>query len=344
MPEMSEDRRLLAVTGLSELAERVYLFVVHHGRTLPDDVVERFDVTADEAVERLEELRVLGLVSRASDTERYAAVDPRVALGAATERAAAQVQLVRERIPLLADEYERSFAGSSGAHRSQIISDVGEVAGWFVRLQHLAKHELLVFDRPPYASVSQEPLTGEVIERGVTWRAVYSADSFDDPEDWEAAQRLAERGEQGRVVAEVPVKLVIADRTTAMVSLSVDGLSFEALVTDAAPLVQLLCLTFETYWERGLPLSVAATDGVPTTDGETSATVAARPTRASRAATSDEQALLALIGAGLTDEVIAARLGLSVRTLRRRSQRLMAELGAANRFQAGVEAARRGWV
>jgi DNA-binding NarL/FixJ family response regulator len=66
--------------------------------------------------------------------------------------------------------------------------------------------------------------------------------------------------------------------------------------------------------------------------------------RPAAAPTREQQAILALIGAGLTDEVIAARLGISVRSLRRRSQRLMYEVGADNRFQLGVEAARRGWV
>jgi len=47
---------------------------------------------------------------------------------------------------------------------------------------------------------------------------------------------------------------------------------------------------------------------------------------------------------GMKDEAIARQLGMSPRTLRRRSQELLAELGAGNRFQAGVEAARRGWI
>ncbi len=46
----------------------------------------------------------------------------------------------------------------------------------------------------------------------------------------------------------------------------------------------------------------------------------------------------------MKDEAAARHLGISVRSLRRRSHDLLVELGADNRFQAGVEAARRGWV
>jgi DNA-binding NarL/FixJ family response regulator len=48
--------------------------------------------------------------------------------------------------------------------------------------------------------------------------------------------------------------------------------------------------------------------------------------------------------AGATDEVIARKLGIGLRTVRRRIASLMTELGVDTRFQAGVEAVRRGWL
>ena len=41
---------------------------------------------------------------------------------------------------------------------------------------------------------------------------------------------------------------------------------------------------------------------------------------------------------------VARNLGLSLRTVRRRIAALMNDLGVDTRFQAGVEAARRGWL
>jgi DNA-binding NarL/FixJ family response regulator len=54
--------------------------------------------------------------------------------------------------------------------------------------------------------------------------------------------------------------------------------------------------------------------------------------------------LLALLLAGLKDDAIARQLGLSTRTMRRRMKHLLDLLGADNRFQAGVQATRRGWI
>ncbi|MEZ5193006.1 MAG: hypothetical protein R2734_11170 [Nocardioides sp.] len=46
----------------------------------------------------------------------------------------------------------------------------------------------------------------------------------------------------------------------------------------------------------------------------------------------------------MTDEALARRLEVSPRTVRRIMAEVMSELGAASRFQAGVEAARRAWL
>ncbi|MFF5211733.1 LuxR family transcriptional regulator [Streptosporangium sp. NPDC000396] len=54
--------------------------------------------------------------------------------------------------------------------------------------------------------------------------------------------------------------------------------------------------------------------------------------------------VLRLAAQGVCDEMIARQLGVSVRTVRARFADAMAELGAQTRFQAGVEATRRGWL
>ena len=64
------------------------------------------------------------------------------------------------------------------------------------------------------------------------------------------------------------------------------------------------------------------------------------PTCAATSPTSTPEAreILRALGAGLTDEAAARRLGVSLRTYRRRVAELMATLDADSRFQAGVRA------
>ncbi|MBD0746961.1 hypothetical protein BG418_02455 [Streptomyces sp. CBMA152] len=60
---------------------------------------------------------------------------------------------------------------------------------------------------------------------------------------------------------------------------------------------------------------------------------------------SEEQLeLLGLLAEGLKDEAIARRLGVHVHTARRRITRLLHDLDADTRFQAGARATLRGWL
>ncbi len=94
------------------------------------------------------------------------------------------------------------------------------------------------------------------------------------------------------------------------------------LVVRTPVLVLAMREMFELLWSRAVP--------VPPADGE---------------GVADEPALiLALLAAGAKDEAIARHLRLSLRTVRRRVAALMDQLGASTRFQAGIEAARRGLV
>jgi DNA-binding CsgD family transcriptional regulator len=346
---MGGEQGLLGAVGLSPLSEQVYLFAVHRGRTMIEDVAQAFDIDVDTAAAILDELRDIGLIALPEvPGGAYAPVDPEIALGAVVDRLSAQAAVLRDRIPALVEQFRNGESVDHEVPMTLVLTDPVEVASWYARLQHQAKTEMLTFDRPPYISLGMEPLQVNTIARGVSWRVVYAAESFARADAWDETVRMSEQGEQARVASSLPFKVVVVDRSIALLGLRLDGASVESMVTESPPLVRLLVDTFEFYWARALPLAPggasttaeireALTGSEPAVPVSPAATASAPPTR-------EQQAILALIGAGLTDEVIAARLGLSVRSLRRRSQRLMHDLGADNRFQLGVRAARRGWV
>ena len=73
--------------------------------------------------------------------------------------------------------------------------------------------------------------------------------------------------------------------------------------------------------------------------------LAAAPHRRRRGLpTRRDQTILALLAAGAPDATIARQTGVSQRTVERRVRALMDRLGAGTRFQAGVQAARRGLI
>lgn len=138
-------------------------------------------------------------------------------------------------------------------------------------------------------------------------------------------RRLLEDGAQIRTVGQVPQASFVFDRSLAIV-LALPGPGDNAepaarRIRDAN-VVQFLVEMFDQLWQDASPYEA----NVPGYAG---------------AADDLQRTIARLMAQGLTDDAVARRLGMSVRTCRRHIAALLRELDAVSRFQAGVRAARR---
>ena len=163
-------------------------------------------------------------------------------------------------------------------------------------------------------------VVASAIASGRRSRAIYPVRALREAHDVLLARARA--GEQLRVIPDLPTRMFVLGSTHAVV-LEPLGLADEPrILVRQRALVEALTMLFELMWVRAAP--------VPEMDfGE------ARPDL--------RRFLLQQLAAG-ADEQIARKLGLSLRTVRRRVADLLIDLGFDTRFQAGVEAARRGWL
>ncbi|WKD36667.1 helix-turn-helix transcriptional regulator [Streptomyces xanthophaeus] len=163
-----------------------------------------------------------------------------------------------------------------------------------------------------------------LLERGVAVRTVTDRRGTDFPDRAQELIALTGLGLQARIGQSLPTALVLVDRRTCLLpplpgnDEAGDG---AALVFGDRLLHRAALPLFESLWARATPL------GSP--DGPI---------------TADQRELLGLLASGLKDETIARRLGVHVHTVRRRITRMLEELDADTRFQAGVQAAIRGWL
>ncbi len=245
---------------------------------------------------------------------------------AAQER---HVGLLRERFRTLsggqvfAGVEGRGYPGIEILHSRDALRDriLGEVAA--------AQRELLWFDHPPrvFAAQDDEPHSllrtrRKRIAMGVRCRTLYQDGHLGHPEH--GAQTPGAAGAEARGVDRLPLRMLICDRRVAVVPLDrAEDEQGATLVLHASGLLTALVSVFEILWDSAVP--------APSDPGRDELNAAERET-------------LALLSAGLPDEAIARELGVSRRTVVRRSSVLMQRLGASSRFQAGVQAARRGWV
>jgi DNA-binding CsgD family transcriptional regulator len=141
-------------------------------------------------------------------------------------------------------------------------------------------------------------------------------------------------GVQVRVVDSLPIKLILADAELALVPLTATpGGEPGAVLLHRTGLLAAMDALVEIVWRHAHPLDVSAA-------GEVTDHAGAGPD----GPTELDRRILALLLAGLTDQVVAAQLDLSLRTLQRRLRHLMDLAGVETRMQLGWHAARHGWT
>ncbi|MFC8666657.1 DUF6879 family protein [Streptomyces sp. NPDC057199] len=176
---------------------------------------------------------------------------------------------------------------------------------------------------------ASQPLCEELAKRGVVMRSIYLDSVYNDPATVEHLRWLHSHGDQVRTTASLPSRMLLFDRTHAVLPIDPDASAAGALVLRGKGVIATLCELFDRVWESALPFSGGRPQPRERGDEELSG---------------QEQAVLRLLGEGLTDEVVARKLGVSVRTGRRITAELMGRLGARSRFQAGLRAAQLGWL
>ena len=164
-------------------------------------------------------------------------------------------------------------------------------------------------------------LLAEAIATGRRSRAIYPARAL--AEAPEALATRARLGERVRIMSEVPTRMFILGDAHAVLPEPIGFTDDPRVHVRQRSVVAALTLWFELLWSRAAPVPDLEAAG-------------ARP--------EGRQFILEQLMAGATDEVIARKLGISLRTVRRRVAELMSDLGVDTRFQAGVEAVRRGWL
>lgn len=304
---------------------RVYRALIQHGVSRPEQLANHLDRPCDAVETALAELAKADAVIRVGDG--WEAQAP----GLVTAELLRDEEARRERLWAAGAELDRIFhlarRDVRGAHDLQTVDDPHALIALTAQLQERATEEIRWLDRPPYRSrpadfEAQERLQERRMAAGLRYRTVYHQAVYDDPALFASMATMVDLGEDARVLSDLPVKLMIADDHTALLvpdpgNAGVTG----TLVVHAPALLTALAGVFETLWTLAVPL----------TSGESPLS-------------REDRTIISLMAAGVTDDSIGRKLDLSRRTVVRRIAALMHRLGATTRFQAGVQAAHRGWL
>lgn len=321
--------------GLDALSESVYRLLLVHPQDGPAQIAERLACPEADVRGCLERLADLALVRPPGAGGRWRALNPEAGLAALlarqeAEAARRQAELDRSRgaMASLMAEFSRARQ-SSPPSGVEIISSLQEVRDRLEQLAGDAVAEVLSFapggPQPAAVMEASRALDRQSLERGVRMRTVFLDSVRNDQATVQYAQWLGGLGGTVRTVPSLPLRMIIADGTTAVVPLDPGNSDRGAVLLRSPGVITALRALFEQVWEHAKPL------------GE-------EVQRDGYGLTGQERQLLRLLSDGLTDERAAQRLGVSLRTIRRMMAALMTRLDSRSRFQAGIKVAASGWL
>lgn len=319
---------MLESLGLDELAERTYQLMLSSPAMTLDKIAHQTGADPAEVRAAMDRLASLSLLRPPVDGgSPVQVISPEYGLEALLARQQAELverQHQIERSRAAAATLIARFAHLHGTREHPHVEHLIGVEAVRTRLAELVEHvrdELSALS-PGGAQTegnleAAKPLDERLLERGVRLRTLYVDSVRSHPPSVEYARWLNARGGQTRTVAALPLRMIITDRTSALLPANPERSEEGAVLLRGPGTVAALCALFDHLWVTGTPLM----ESVPV-DGEDLGR--------------QEREVLKLLAQGLTDEAVALRLGVSLRTTRRITAKLMERLGAKSRFQAGL--------
>ncbi|WP_162598621.1 helix-turn-helix transcriptional regulator [Nocardioides gilvus] len=323
--------RVLESLGLPSSSQRFYRQLRVADGLSVEEVAERLEMSPEELVDQMAPLVAVGVASLTDGTLRV--VPPQHAVGILLEREASALALGVERVASLVASVRLLGSGSAATDGldpglpNQLDGEVVDSAAPMEMIEAWVAESSgdIMFLRPDQWRLPSEPrsaaLFDQVLQQGRRARAIYPVRALHEARSMLIAR--SEAGEEIRLLPEVPTRLGIVGQNRALMPEYPGATGMRTTVLRDPGLVAILSFYFEVLWDQSVALHSLM-------EGDSREEL--------------QDLLLTELASGARDEQIARRLGIGLRTVRRRVANLMLELGAETRFEAGVEAVRRGLI
>ena len=323
----------LEILGLDGLSESVYRAMLVNPDADLHELATALGVPVADVEQALKRLVELSLVIERAPGRIYVPMNPDVALDALLSLE--QAEISRRERQLLEARAELSRLVRSTDDRAAPLREVRRIDGQ-ERAQELLRELLARCYKEALNVLPGGPVPAEALaeaaeydlatlERGVRLRVLYTRRQLADEPMRDFMHMIREHGADIRIADTLPHRLVIVDRTVSFLPLNPRRPGGGALVIREPAITANLVMLFESLWAGAHTLEEAVAAAAP-------------------AASELDRSVLMLMSSGVKDEAAARQLGISDRTYRRHVADILIRLGASSRFQAGVEAVRRGWL
>lgn len=251
---------------------------------------------------------------------RLVPVSPEVAaaslispIGEEINRRRALISQIEARLNPFQPHYEANRDTSSARARIEALTNEIELSGHLHLAAEQCSRDFVGFRPDGLLGLAR---IAAMARRGVTVRLLVQHSVRADLRARTAVKEIVALGGEVRTVGQLPRQVIIFDDEVAFL-LGERGSGPTGVAIRHTETVRLLCEVVEMTWSAAEPYSAGDIGYHEVTDDLL-------------------RTIVELLASGLTDEAIARRLGVSVRTCRRHIATVLSSLDAVSRFQAGA--------
>jgi DNA-binding CsgD family transcriptional regulator len=313
----------------SDASLAVYVHAIRHGGITVGEpgLPEALDLAADVVEASVDQLLQLRLLRRESVSGwwRLVPVSPEVAaaslispIGEEIHRQRAVISRIQSRLTAFQPHYEAHREAGAGTG-IESFSDATELSGHLHLAAERCRREFLGFRPQDVLSLKH---IASMSADGVWVRLLLPHTLRTDLRARPILHDIVASGGLVRTTSRPPLRVIIFDDVVAFL-LGGEGPGPAGVMIRHEETVRLLRDVVETTWTAAEPYATASIGYQDVTEDL-------------------HRTIVDLLASGLTDDVIARRLGISVRTCRRHIATVLSTLAAVSRFQAGALAASAG--
>jgi DNA-binding CsgD family transcriptional regulator len=327
-------------------ARELYALALADADWAPEQVCAQLGWTSEQLSDALGVLTGLGLAERFDRAvSGWSVHSPATAMAQLienshqhTDQLLATVARAHSALAQVASEFQPVHIRQLAEARIEVAVKPAQISAILDEAAFTSTSELLSFH--PERLPASRYVTGDernrlILRRGAKMRSIHLTSSAATPYVRAHLRELVNEGAEVRTATSLPMRLIIVDRTLAIVPTFDPDIEPDADAPEQSPpamvlrspaMVAVLRQVFEHIWASSSDLFAEDGGGVPSSGGPR------------------VREIIRLLASGLTDEAIGRKLGLSDRTVRRTVAELMQQIGAESRFQAGVKMVRLGWL
>lgn len=258
---MEEYIERLIRAGLTLYEARTYYALLQKNEMTATEISGLASVPRTRVYEVLNNLIKKGFcTAMESKVRRYRAINPQFAFNDFIENMESELSKKKEEIVSIREKliplYEEEKNEGESIEYAYIVKERNHITEKLNELGENAQKEIITFNKAPYAVNIEKPLKRGYVEfiKGLEYKFITDEKDLEDDSYLEFLKMWRNAGAEIRVVKEVPVKMVIFDRKTIVISLPdkvITKPQYTSMIIEHEDLSRFFLQIFDLYYREG---------------------------------------------------------------------------------------------